>query len=143
MMPFEHPHETQTASWCERAAADGLSRDDDRLAEGGVRHLGREAVRLLEQGRHDVGLRHGLDDLALDENLALAVARRDAEVCLARLARAVDDAAHDGDAKRHGEPLETSGDLVGKSVDIHLGTPTARARHDLELALAQIQALKN
>src|SRR2546422_2421534 len=39
-------------------------------------------------------LGHGLDDLALDEDLALAVAGRDAEVGLAGLARAVRSEEH-------------------------------------------------
>src|SRR5699024_8345534 len=45
-------------------------------------HLLGDAQCLLDQGLDDLGLRHGLDHLALDEDLALAVARGDAEVGL-------------------------------------------------------------
>src|SRR5579859_4829957 len=38
---------------------------------------------LFDQRLHDLRLRHGLDHLALDEDLALAVTRRNAEVRLA------------------------------------------------------------
>lgn len=38
-------------------------------------HLRGDLLRLGEQGFHDLVFRHGLDDLALDENLPLAVAR--------------------------------------------------------------------
>ena len=79
-------------------------------------------------------LGHGLDDLALDEDLALAVAGGDAEVGLAGLARAVDDAAHDGDAQRHLHALEAGGDLLGERVDVDLGAAAGRAGDDLELA---------
>src|ERR1700710_2194850 len=68
---------------------------------------------LLDQGLHDLRLRHGLDDLPLDEDLALAVARGDAEVGLARLAGAVDDTPHDGHAQRDLEALEPGGPLLG------------------------------
>ena len=107
------------------------------------RHLGREAVRLFDEGGDDLGLRHGLDDLALDEDLALAVAGCHAEVGLAGLARSVDDAAHDGDAQRHGHALEAVGDVVGELVDVDLGATAARAGDDLELALAQVQRLQD
>ena len=50
---------------------------------------------------------HGLDDLALDEDLALAVARGDPEVGLARLAGTVDHAAHHRDPQRHLHALQT------------------------------------
>src|SRR3989449_6463814 len=88
-------------------------------------------------------LGHGLDDLALDEDLALAVAGRDAEVGLAGLARAVDDAAHDGDAERHLHALQAGGHLLGERVDVDLGTAARRAGDDLELAGAEGQRLED
>src|SRR4029453_14623252 len=57
--------------------------------------------RLFDQGLYDLGFRHGLDHLALDEDLPLAVSGRDTEVGLARLAGTVDDTAHHRDAQRH------------------------------------------
>ena len=88
-------------------------------------------------------LGHGLDDLALDEDLALAVAGGDAEVGLAGLARTVDDAAHDGDAQRHLHALEAGGHLVGELVDVDLGAAARRAGDDLELARAQVERLQD
>jgi hypothetical protein len=55
---------------------------DRRLAALAVVLLG-EAQRLLDERLDDLRLGDGLDDLALDEDLALAVAGRDAEVGLA------------------------------------------------------------
>ena len=49
-------------------------------------HLLRGVQRLLDRGLDDLGLGHGLDDLTLDEDLALAVAGRHPEVGLAGLA---------------------------------------------------------
>src|SRR5690606_7241819 len=85
----------------------------------------------------------GLDDLALDEDLPLAVAGGDTEIGLAGLPRAVDDAAHDGDAQRDGHALEPHGDLVRQLVDVDLGPAAAGAGDDLELARAQPEALQD
>ena len=52
-----------------------------------TRICSRDAHGLLDEGLDDLRLGHGLDDLALDEDLPLAVARGDAEVGLAGLAR--------------------------------------------------------
>src|SRR5690242_19443674 len=109
----------------------------------GVLHPLRDAHRLLDEGLDDLGLRDGLDDLALDEDLSLAVAGGDPEVGLAGLARAVDDAAHDGDTQRHLEPVETGRDLVGELVDVDLRAPARRARDDLEAARAQVERLQD
>src|SRR5215207_2044536 len=80
-----------------RGSADG---DGWFAGFGGFAHFFGDAEGFFDQGFDDLGLRDGLDDLALDEDLALAVAGGDAEVGLAGLARAVDDAAHHGDAER-------------------------------------------
>src|SRR6478609_2702141 len=83
-------------------SADADAGGSGRVLVHGLAHLLGEAHGLLDEGLDDLRLGHGLDDLALDEDLALAVARRDAEVGLTGLPRAVDDAAHDGDAQRDG-----------------------------------------
>ena len=54
-----------------------------RVGGRGGRHL----LRLGDEPRDELGLRDLVDDLALDDEEALALARRDAEVGLARLAR--------------------------------------------------------
>ena len=135
-----------------RAAESGRGRDasgcsgggDQRSAgRGGGAHLVGQAVGLVDQRLHDLGLGHGLDDLALDEDLTLAVARRDAQVGLARLARAVHHAAHHGDAQRHGHALQPLGHVVGERVDVDLRAAARRAGDDLELALAQVERLQD
>src|SRR3954453_19341158 len=55
---------------------------------------------LLDESLDDLRLGNGLDDLALDEDLALAIARGDAEVRLPSLAGPVHDAAHHRDPQR-------------------------------------------
>src|SRR6478735_6101467 len=86
-------------------ATEGVTRSDRDDLSGAERrlrsHLGRDAVGLFDQSGDDVGLGHGLDDLALHEDLPLAVAGRDTEVRLTGLTRSVHDAAHDGHAQRH------------------------------------------
>src|SRR6478672_5011242 len=56
---------------------------DRRRARPGAHLLG-HAQRLLDERLDDLRLRDGLDDLAAHEDLALAVARRHAEIGLAR-----------------------------------------------------------
>ena len=80
---------------------------------------------LVDQRLDDLRLGHRLDDLALDEDLALPVARCHAEVGFASLARTVDDAAHDGDPERHLHALQACGHPVGEGVDVDL-SPSAR-----------------
>jgi len=59
------------------------------------------------------------DHLAADEDLALAVARGDAQVGLAGLARAVDHAAHDRDPQRDLHTLEPA---VTSSASLYTST---------------------
>ena len=66
----------------------------------GGSHVSSKFHRLFDQRLDDLRLGHRLDDLALDEDLALAVARGDPEVGLAGLARAVHHAAHHGHLQR-------------------------------------------
>src|SRR6478735_5432837 len=126
-----------------RTSADGDARGPGRLLVDRLAHLLGETHRLLDERLDDLRLGDGLDDLALDEDLALAVAGRDPEVGLAGLPRAVDDAAHDGDAQRDRHALEAGGDLVGERVDVDLGAAARGARDDLELARAQVEALED
>src|SRR3954465_9332981 len=74
-----------------------LDGDDLGCPELARGHLGGEAVGLFDQGGGDLALGDGLDDLALDEDLALAVAGCHTQVGLAGLPRSVDDATHHGD----------------------------------------------
>src|SRR3954454_519016 len=123
------------------ASGDG---DDGRAGGGAVLGLlPGQPEGLLDQRLDDLRLRHGLDDLALDEDLPLAVAGGDAEVGLAGLARAVDDATHDGHPQRDLEPVEAGGHLVGELVDVDLGAPARGAADDLQAALAQVQRLQD
>jgi hypothetical protein len=55
---------------------------------------------------------HCLDHLAAYEDLTFAIAGRDAEVRLARLAGAIDDATHNGNPERHLEPFQSGSYLV-------------------------------
>src|SRR4029450_12517526 len=102
---------------CARTSADS----DTGLGSVDRLHAFRDAQGLLDEGLHDLGLGHCLDDLSLDEDLPLAVAGRDSEARPPGLPGAVDDAAHHGDPQGHLEPLETGGDLVGERVDVDLG----------------------
>src|SRR5690606_32814009 len=132
------------AGWRPRPSiARSAGRDDRAAAVGLQAHLLGDPVGLGDERLDDLVLRYGLEDLTLDEDLALAVARGDAEVGLAGLARAVDDAAHDGDAQRDGHALEARGDVVGELVDVHLGAPARGAGDDLELARPQVEGLED
>src|SRR3978361_2324969 len=100
-----------------------------------------DSHRLFDQRFDDLVFRHGLDDFALDENLALAVTRRDAQVGFARFTRAVADATHHRNAQRDVHALEPRGHLVGQRVDVDLRASARRARHDLQAAGTQIERL--
>src|SRR3954467_1859937 len=110
-----------------RTSADGDTRGPGRVLVDRLAHLLGQAHGLLDERLDDLRLGDGLDDLALDEDLALAVAGGDSEVGLAGLPRAVDDAAHDGDAQRDAHPLEPLGHVVREGVDVDLGAAAARA----------------
>ncbi len=97
---------------------------------------------MLDECLDDLVLRDGLDDLAMDEDLPLAVARRAAEVRLAGLTGAVDDAAHDGHAQRGADGLQALLDGLGEGPHVHLGAPAGGAGDDLEFALAQAHELQ-
>ena len=98
---------------------------------------------LLDERLDDLALRDGLDDLALHEDLPLAVPGGDPQVRLAGLARTVDHTAHDRHPQRHVEALEPGGDLFGEGVDVDLGPAAGGARHDLQPALAQVEGLQD
>src|SRR6478736_5881125 len=116
-----------------RTSADGDARGPGRLLVDRLAHLLGQTHGLLDERLDDLRLGDGLDDLALDEDLALAVAGGDSEVGLAGLPRAVDDAAHDGDPQRDLHAFEPGGDLLGERVDVDLGTAAGRTGDDLQL----------
>src|SRR6476619_4192919 len=87
-----------------RTSADADAGGPGRLVVDGLAHLLGEAHGLLDERLDDLRLGHGLDDLALDEDLALAVAGGDPEIGLTGLTGSVHDAAHHGDPQRHLEP---------------------------------------
>src|SRR6476469_4335578 len=126
-----------------RTSADADAGGPGRLVVDGLAHLLGEAHGLLDERLDDLRLGHGLDDLALHEDLALAVAGGDAEVGLAGLARTVDDAAHDRDPQRHLEAVESGGDLLGQLVDVDLGAAARGAGHDLEAARLEVERLQD
>ena len=97
----ESPDGLGVRTRCRMRAFIGLSRPTPAPApDSARRRLGGQAVRLGDQGGHDLGLGDGLDHLAPDEDLALAVAGGDAEIGLPRLPGTVHHAAHDGDPQR-------------------------------------------
>src|SRR4051794_18199865 len=89
--------------------------------------LFRQAHALGDQGLDDLTLGHSLDHLSTDEDLALSVARRHAQVGLTSLTRSVDHTPHHGHAERHRQALESSGDLLGQLVHVDLGSPAGWA----------------
>src|SRR5215475_4340076 len=128
-----------------RASADrhGRAAQPAELLRQFHAHAVGEAERLLDERLDDLRLGDGLDDLALDEDLSLAVAGRDAEVGLACLTRAVDDAAHDGHPQWRGESVERRRHLVRERVHVDLGAPAGRARDDFQAAIAQTERLED
>src|SRR5699024_8950434 len=127
----------------DRSAVMGSASHADVRSAIPVRHVLRDPHGLLDQGLDDVGLLDRLAALTLDEDLALAVARGDAEVGLPCLTGAVHHTPHHGDPERYGEALQSGGDLVGQLVDVDLGTSARRARHDLQLAGPQVERLED
>src|ERR1044071_5669533 len=110
---------------------------DGRLAGGDALrlHLLGEPHGLFDEGLHDLGLGDGLDDLALDEELPLAVAGVDTEIRLTGLSGTVDATAHHGHAQRNLHARQARGDLLGQLVHVHLRTTARRARDDLQPTL--------
>src|SRR6476646_586529 len=103
----------------------------------------RDSEGLLDQRFNNLRLRHRLDHLPLDEDLALAVTGRHPEISLSRLTRSIDDASHDGDPKRSVESFQTRSDLVCQAVHIDLGASARRAGDNLEFAWPQVQRLQD
>ena len=71
-----------------------------------------KGIRATDESLDDLILRHGLNNLASNENLSLTVAGSNAEVCLSGLARPVDNAAHDSNAQRNGQVLQALGHVL-------------------------------
>src|SRR3990170_4696226 len=65
--------------------------------------LGDDALAFLDEGGEELLLGDDANDLALAEDRALALAGGDADIGVAGLAGAVDDAAHYGDGEGVGE----------------------------------------
>ncbi len=83
-----------------RSSSASRSAPSSAAAKTSLDTLGDELLRLGDERLDHLVLRHDADDLALDEQVTLVASGRNAEVGLARLAGAVDDASHDGDLKR-------------------------------------------
>ncbi len=117
----------------------------DQSEPGAPGRGGRHLLRLGDQPSHELGLRDLVDDLALDDEESLPLARRDAEVRLARLARTVHDAAHDRDADRRLQPLalERLVHLLRETEHVHLGATARRARDEIQPALPQTERLQD
>jgi hypothetical protein len=79
----------------------------------------------FEEPFDDLALGYGGDDVATHEDLTLTVTGRDADIGVPRLAGAVDDAAHDGDAQRLRKVFEGGFDAGGEFVDVDLEASTA------------------
>src|ERR1700753_2803814 len=130
-------HNWRTARRCARSVTEFFPRVHRRA------HLLGEPHRFLDQRLHDLGFGDRLDHFAADEDLALAITRRDAVVGLARLPGTVDDTTHYGHPQRHVQALQAGADLVRQGVDVHLGATTRRTRHDLEPAGPQVQRFED
>ena len=88
-------------------------------------------------------LGHDGDVAALDEQVAALVAGRDADVGVARLARAVDDAAHHRDLQRDLPIAERLHGLLGDGDHVDLGPAAGRAGDEVDvLALPQAHDLE-
>ena len=105
--------------------------------------FGHEAFGLFDEGLDHLGLGHDADDLAADEEVPLLLARRDADVGLARFAGTVDDAAHHRDLDRQVQLLERLLGLLRHGDHVDLGPATRGAGDEVEaLALAQPERLE-
>ncbi len=92
--------------------------------------FGYGTVDLFKECLHKFILRYFPQDLAFAEEEPFAFAACNAEVGFARFARAVDDAAHDGDVDRffdHGEPFFN---LCGDGGKVHAAAAAGRTRYE-------------
>ena len=121
----------------------GLGGDNLGCALGSIGHFGRKPVSFLDQGLDNLRLGNGLDDLTLNKDLALAVTAGNTQVSISSFSWYIHHASHDRDPQRNRHTLEPFGDVLSECVDIDLRPPTTRARHNLELALAQVQRFQN
>src|SRR6266540_4124031 len=109
-------------------SAGGIGAGDGRLGAVLVDELGP----LDECGDH-LALRDDGDVATLDEQVPALVAGGDAEVGLARLARAVDDAAHDGHLQRELAVAEGAHRPVGDVDDVDLRPAARRAGDEVDV----------
>ena len=111
--------------------------DDDRKVELaaaalGTRHsLGDPAVDLAEQLLDEAVLRHAPQHRAVRVDVAGVAAAGDAEVGVARLARPVHGAAHDGDLEVLAVGLQAALDGLGELVHLDVRAAARRARDQL------------
>ena len=118
------------------------SGDRDFRFPGLVHGLG-HPVRLADEGLDDLALGDGTDDLAVLEDLALAIAGSNTKVGLTTLAQTVDDTSHDGHAQRGVDSLESVSDVVGQGQDVDLAASAGGAGDDLQAAGAQVEGLQD
>src|SRR5271163_2276976 len=105
--------------------------------------FGHQTLGLVDQRPHHVRLGNDADDLAADEEVALLLPRRDADVGFAGLARAVHDAPHHRHLDGQVQLLERLLGLLGHGDDVDLGPAAGRAGDEVDaLALAQAQRLQ-
>ena len=85
-----------------------------RAAAGGAGsfHFISQTHRLFNQSFNDLRFGNGLDDFALNKDLALAISRRNAKICFASFARTINNTAHNCNAKWNCHSLQASLDLL-------------------------------
>ena len=109
----------------------------------GGRLYGLQLMNFFQQLPYNVALQH-TDLFTADEEQDLVLAAGNADVCIGRLARAVDNTAHDGDLERLFEALvpQTALDLVGDLDHRVLGAPAGRAADNLGAAETKVVVTK-
>ena len=104
--------------WLRSASSSCLTRvltsgDRDLNGPGGV-HLVGHLVGLLNEELNDLAFRNGTDDLAMLEDLALAIAGGNTQVSFAAFSEPIDDATHDSDAQRSINPFKGISNVIGQ-----------------------------
>ena len=126
-----------------RVAAAIASAFSSAAAKPGLDALGDDELGLVDQRGDHLRLGHDPHHLAAHEEVTLAAAGGDAEVGVARFARAVDHAPHHRDLQRDVARFEGILGFLRDLDDVDLGAPARRARDEVEaLALAQPQGLE-
>ena len=111
--------------------------------QSGLDPLRHELLGLLDEGGHHLVLGHHADDLPLDEQVSPPPPGGDADIGLARLARAVHHAPHHRHLDRQLTRLERLLGGPGHADHVDLGPPARGAGDEVEaLALAQPHGLE-